>query len=89
MIVAGVCMELTVEELALGERKFLHELSNHIVVAQGMGAVALRSLQASDSEGLDPKIVEKLEKSLNAMNKMISVVKERRATLHSISNKTI
>ncbi len=82
-------MDTTVEELALGERKFLHELSNHIVVAQGMGAVALRTLQSSEDDKVDPKVIEKLEKSLNAMNKMISVVKERRKNLHSISKKTI
>ncbi|WP_372653321.1 hypothetical protein [Halobacteriovorax sp.] len=82
-------MDTTIEELALSERKFLHELSNHIVVAQGMGAIALRGLQSSGDECVDPSVIEKLEKSMNAMNKMIGVVKERRAILHSINNKTI
>ena len=29
-------MEMTVEQMALEERKFLHDLSNHLVVAQGI-----------------------------------------------------
>ncbi|PIK14500.1 hypothetical protein [Halobacteriovorax sp. JY17] len=83
-------MEMTIEELALGERKFLHELSNQIVVAQGMSNVALRNLQISDDlDSLDPKTIDKLEKSVNAINKMIILVKERRGVLHSLSSKTI
>ncbi|ATH06522.1 hypothetical protein BIY24_00755 [Halobacteriovorax marinus] len=82
-------METSVEELAMAERKFLHDLSNHIVVAQGMGNVALRNLQSNDGEEVDPKIIEKLEKSVGAINKMIALVKERRAVLHSLTKKVI
>lgn len=82
-------MKMTIEELALGEREFLHDISNHIVVAQGMANSALRALQEAKLENLDPSVIDKLEKSVKAINKMITQVKERRTKLHSISGKTI
>jgi hypothetical protein len=75
--------EFTVEELALEERKFLHDLSNHIVVAQGMTNIVLKLLK--DVEDLDPSIVEKQEKALNALNSQVRMIKERRTVLHQRS----
>ena len=82
-------MKMTIEELALSEREFLHDISNHIVVAQGMASSALRALQEAELNNLDPVVIDKLEKSVKVINKMIVQVKERRAKLHSISGKTI
>lgn len=77
--------DVTVESLALGERKFLHDVSNQLVVAQGMGSIVLKSLNKSENE-LDPKVIERLGKTISAIEKMIKMVKERRNTLHSISS---
>lgn len=77
--------DVTVESLALGERKFLHDVSNQLVVAQGMGSIVLKSLNKSEDE-LDPKVIERLGKTISAIEKMIKMVKERRNTLHSISS---
>lgn len=78
-------MEMNVEQMALDERKFLHDISNQLVVAQGMGAVVLRSLSEHEGEDLDPKIVERMEKGNKAIDKMIKMIKERRQVLHSLS----
>lgn len=75
--------KMTVEELALEERKFLHDLSNHIVVAQGMTNIVLKALR--EIEGLDEKILTKQEKALKAVNAQVKMVKERRTKLHERS----
>lgn len=76
-------MEKSVEQMALDERKFLHDLSNQLVVAQGMGAIVHRGLVNSEVE-VDPKIIERIEKGNKAVDKMIVLIKERRALLHQI-----
>lgn len=75
--------ELSVQDLALEERKFLHDISNHIVVAQGMVNIVLKSLK--EVEGLDAKILERQEKALNALNNQVQMIKERRTVLHQRS----
>ena len=76
-------MVMTVEQMALDERKFLHDISNHLVVAQGMGSIALKNLEKDDSA--DPKVVERFAKSIGAIDKMIVLIKERRVVLHENS----
>jgi hypothetical protein len=73
----------TVEELALGERKFLHDIANHIVVAHGMSNFVLKTLK--NNKPVEPKDVERLEKSIDAIMKMTELLKERRTILHSVS----
>lgn len=63
------------------ERKFLHDISNHIVVAHGMATFVLRAIKENPSVG--EKEVERLEKSLDAINKMTDLLRERRAVLHA------
>lgn len=70
----------SIEELKLGERKFLHDISNHIVVAQGMATFVLRNMK--DNKPMEAKDIERLEKVLEAINKMTTQLKERRALLH-------
>lgn len=72
-------MTTELEELKLGERKFLHDISNDIVVAQGMCTFVLRKLK--DNKPVEEKDVERLEKTLEAITKMTQKVKERRAIL--------
>ncbi len=76
-------MSKTVEEMALEERKFLHDISNQLVVAQGMGSFVLRSMNKKDD--VDEKDKQRMEKTLNAVNQIITMVKERREVLHSLS----
>lgn len=71
----------TLNEIVAGERKFIHDISNHIVVAHGMATFVLRSLKANPA--VEPKEIERLEKSLDAINKMTDLLKERRAELIS------
>lgn len=73
----------SIAELVKGERAFLHEISNHIVVAQGMSSFVLRSLKEASSE--ETKEIERLEKALHAITQMSALLKERRELLHSLS----
>lgn len=74
---------LTIEELALGERKFLHDIANHIVVAHGMSSFVHKALK--ENKPIEAKDVDRLERAIEAINKMTALLKERRVLLHSIS----
>ncbi len=76
---------ITIEEIALEERKFLHELSNILVVAHGMGTFLQYSL--SENPECNPKDLEKINKVMDSMNKINRIVKERRAALHTFTVK--
>ena len=69
------------KDVAAEERKFLHDISNHIVVAHGMATFALRAIKENPSVG--EKEVERLEKSIDAINKMTDLLRERRSILHA------
>lgn len=70
-------------ELVMNERKFLHDISNHIVVAHGMSTFVLRTLK--ENPAVDAREIDRLEKTIEALNKMTAQLKERRAILHSMS----
>ena len=69
----------TILEVLAEERKFLHDISNHIVVAHGMATFVLRSIKSNPN--VDAKEVERLEKSIEAINKMTDLLKDRRSVL--------
>ena len=73
--------EETLKETIAEERRFLHDISNQIVVAHGMTTFALRVLR--DTPNIDAKELERMEKALSAINKMTEMVHERRAVLHT------
>jgi cob(I)alamin adenosyltransferase len=75
--------ELSLEDLALGERKFLHDMANHLVVAQGMSSFVMKAIK--ENRPLEEKDVERLQKTIDAIKKMTDQLKERRAVLHSVS----
>lgn len=77
--------KITVEEMALDERKFLHELSNFLVVAHGMSTFVQQSL--SDNPNSNPSDVEKMNKVMDSINKINRLVRNRRTVLHTISVK--
>ena len=70
-----------INEVLMEERKFLHDLSNHIVVAHWMATFVLKSIK--ENPNVEAKEIERLEKSVMAINKMTELLKERRAVLHS------
>jgi large-conductance mechanosensitive channel len=71
------------KERTLEERKFLHDISNHIVVAHGMANFVMRVIK--DNPSVEKKEIERLEKSLNAIAKMTELIQERRDLLHNRS----
>ncbi|MEA9354641.1 hypothetical protein SHI21_00395 [Bacteriovorax sp. PP10] len=68
------------KDVTAEERKFLHDISNHIVVAHGMATFALRAIK--DNPNVGEKEVERLEKSIDAINRMTDLLRERRSVLH-------
>ena len=74
---------LTVEGLIREERDFLHELSNQLVIAQGMVNIAMTKLKKE--EGLDPAILDKQQKAADAIRKQATLIKERRNILYKRS----
>lgn len=73
----------TVEELTMGERKFLHDIANHIVVAHGMSSFVYKTLK--ESKPIEAKDIDRLERAIEAINKMTALLKERRTLLHSVT----
>ncbi|MBC7540399.1 MAG: hypothetical protein H7281_16365 [Bacteriovorax sp.] len=73
----------TIEELASGERKFLHDIANHIVVAHGMSSFVHRSLK--ENKPIEAKDIDRLERAIEAINKMTALLKERRTFLHTFT----
>ncbi len=65
------------------ERKFLHDVSNHLLVAQGMGSYLDKII--ADQYPEDSKEAQRSKKALSAVNKIIELVKERRDSLHAVS----
>ena len=76
-------MSEKLQEVVMGERKFLHDISNYLVVAQGMGNFVNKKV--SQDENVDEKIKERMQKVINAVEQMVEMVKERRSELHSVS----
>ncbi len=70
----------SIEDLKLGERKFLHDIANHLVVAQGMSSFVLKKMKTSAP--IEEKDIERMEKTIEAVNKITALLKERRALLH-------
>ena len=76
----------TVEELVeiiKAERKFLHDMSNQLLISQGMGGFVLNAIKKR--EGHDPKELQRMEKSMKALDKMVELVTDRRKILRSVS----
>ena len=69
------------------ERKFMHDISNQLLIAQGMGNFVLKKLR-EDSQ-MDAKTFEKLEKSMLALGQMVELIKKRHNLLRSKNISTI
>lgn len=72
-----------VKEQIMSERRFLHDISNHIVVAQGMASLVQKTLK--DNPNVGHTELDRLGKAIDALKKMTEELKERREILHSLS----
>lgn len=61
------------------ERVFLHDLSNQLVIAQGMGAFVQKLLAVE--KAADSKEVLKMGKTMKAIDSMIEMIQKRRETI--------
>lgn len=75
--------ELSVEEMAMAERKFLHDVSNQLVIAQGMSSFLKKALERNES--ITPKELERMGKIEKSVKELVNLVKDRRALLHSLT----
>lgn len=66
------------------ERVFLHDISNQLLVAHGMGTYVNKAMKGSFAE--DSKEFQRSEKTMIAINKIIELVKARRDVLHGESS---
>ena len=57
---------ISVEELVLEEREFLHEVSNHTSIAHGMINIVLKKMKAGQE--IDEKLLSKQQKAIDALN---------------------
>ncbi len=64
------------------ERVFLHDISNQIVIAHGMAGFVQMYLKKL--ENVDPKTLERMEKSINALNKIVEQTKNRRDAVKKV-----
>jgi len=71
------------KEQIMSERRFLHDISNHIVVAQGMASLVQKTLK--DNPNVAQTEMERLGKALDALKKLTEELKARREVLHSLS----
>ncbi len=69
------------KEIIKGERVFLHDISNSLLIAQGMGMFVLGALKQIPGEG--SKEYERMQKVSKAVDKMIELVQDRRSLLKS------
>ncbi|MCK5071875.1 MAG: hypothetical protein KAQ98_00515 [Bacteriovoracaceae bacterium] len=67
----------------LDERKFLHEISNQLVIAMGMGDYVQGVLKENTS--IDEKCSQKMQKTMRAVEKITNMVLERRDKIKSMS----
>lgn len=73
--------DLLLKENILQERAFLHDLSNQLVIAQGMGGFVLSTIEKTATD--ESKELQRMRKTINAIDKMIQMVRERREVVRS------
>jgi hypothetical protein len=69
------------------ERVYLHDVSNQIVIAHGMAGFVQMYLKKM--ENVDPKTLERIEKSINALNKIVDQTKSRREAIKKIQSEIV
>ena len=71
---------LSAYDLAMGERKFLHDISNKLLVVQGMSKSVMKKYD--ENQSISEKEIARLTKVIKASDEMIKLLLERRAILH-------
>ncbi len=67
--------------LIVGEKKVLHDISNQLVVVQGMSGFVLKAIKKGQAVG--EKEQERMEKVLTAVKNIADMVQSRRDYLDS------
>ncbi len=75
-------LESQMQDLIMAERRFLHEISNVLVIANGMTGYLQQTLVVDNKIKLQD--LEKIQKAVESLNKANHLIKVRRATLHSM-----
>lgn len=74
-------MGMDVEEI-LKEREFLHDISNQLLIAQGMGSFVLDQIQEREPEDSKERI--RMEKAMKAVDKIVKMLISRREYIKSL-----
>ena len=69
-------MNISIEEQIASERSFLHDISNQLVIVQGMASLALNDIKKNATT--ESQEVRRLDKAMGAVEKIIDLVKSRR-----------
>lgn len=76
-------MDDEIRKVIRAERDFLHDISNQLVIAQGMGSIVLKKI--TESEDIDDKVKSRMAKVIAAVEKITELSKARREALIHIS----
>lgn len=71
-----------VEQLVKENRKFLHDISNKVLIGSGLGSHVLNALKSG--KAIDEKMVDKLNRAINAVNLIAEMIKNHRSYLISV-----
>lgn len=71
-------------QLFLEERKFLHDISNYVVVVQGVASY-MKRLDVTGSEVDQEKLTKRAEALATAAKKLINDINNRRASLKEVT----
>ncbi|MBF0362876.1 MAG: hypothetical protein HQK49_17790 [Oligoflexia bacterium] len=75
-----------IESLVKEGRKFLHDISNKILISSGLGSHVLSAVKKG--KPIDEKMVDKLERSMNALNLIADMIREHRSFLIALAEES-
>lgn len=75
-------MSINIDDHIKEERVFLHDLSNKLVIVQGM--IELTSMDVEKINDIQDKTIERIKKALKATVAMTDMMRERRDKLKSV-----
>lgn len=73
-------MSESIKEFIEGEKDFLHEISNQLIIAQGMGEILFRDLE----DKVEKDSYDRLSHLKTAVETIIDLMRERRKLIDSI-----
>ncbi|MBF0297716.1 MAG: hypothetical protein HQK51_03295 [Oligoflexia bacterium] len=75
-----------IESLVKEGRKFLHDISNKVLISSGLGSHVLSAVKKG--KPIDEKMVDKLERSMNALNLIADMIREYRSYLIALAEES-